>query len=227
MKPTDLKFPYKWETRRPLIENGVFFVPDYYANHHEFVFPEWSEIFGNHLPVVIEYCTGNGTWIAEKAKDRSQNWVAIEWDFERVRKIWSKMKNYGLTNLFIVCGEALTFTREYLKDSSTDLVYINFPDPWPKEKHAKNRIFQRPFVEQLARTVKSSSTVTIATDDATYGNQISQEMRAIPQWISQFSDPYFVTEWQDYGASYFDSLWRSKGKEIRYFQFRRLDEALC
>jgi tRNA (guanine-N7-)-methyltransferase len=222
MKPTDLKFPYRWEERKPLITNRVFFVPDHYRQHHEFVFPEWNVIFENSRPVVIEYCSGNGTWIAEKAKDTSQNWVAIEWDFERVRKIWSKMNNYNLSNLFIVCGEALTFSREYLKVGSVDQVYVNFPDPWPKKKHAKNRIFQRPFIEQLARTVKPKGTVTVATDDHTYGNQISQEMRAIPEWIPNFPDPYFVTEWRDYGASYFDSLWRGKGKEIRYFQFGHL-----
>lgn len=203
-----------------MIENGVFFVPDYYSRHQEFVFPAWSEIFGNGNRVVIEYCAGNGTWIAERAKDGNCNWVAVEWDFERVRKIWSKMKNYGLKNVLIICGEVLTFTREYLKDDSVDQVYVNFPDPWPKEKHAKNRIFQRSFVEQLARVTRSKGTVTVATDDATYGDQIFREMRAVPEWVSYFSD--YTTEWEGYGASYFDSLWRGKGKEIRYFQFGRL-----
>lgn len=221
MRPKDLKFPYKWAERRPHLADGVLYVPDYYENHREFSFPDWKTIFGNDKPVVIEYCTGNGTWIAEKAKDTSNNWVAVEWRFERVRKIWSKAKNYGLTNLFIVCGEAQTFAREYLSSESIDQVYINFPDPWPKEKHAKNRIFQQPFIHQIARTVKPAGLVTVVTDDPPYSEQVSREMLAHPAWVSSFPDPYFVTEWEGYGTSYFEELWRGKGKVIRYFQFKK------
>lgn len=222
MRPKDLKSPYRWAARRPLLEDRVLFVPDYYDGHQELIFPKWKEIFGNDNPVIIEYCTGNGTWLAEKAKDSSKNWIAVEWRFERVRKIWSKMKNYGLSNLFIISGEAQTFAREYLPFSSVDGVYINFPDPWPKDKHAKNRLFQQPFIEQLARTIKSGGTLTVATDDPTYSEQISREMLANPAWKSDFPKPYYRTEWEGYGTSYFDTLWREKGKEIRYFQFRHV-----
>ena len=217
MRPKNLKFPYRWDDRKPLLQDRVLFVPDYYDRHHEFTFPGWEAIFGNTKPVVIEYCTGNGTWIAEKAKDRSKNWVAVEWDFERVQKIWSKMKNYGLDNLFIVSGEAVTFAREYLPPKSVSEVYVNFPDPWPKEKHAKNRLFQRSFIEELDRTLMPTGTVTVVTDDPTYSEQIVREMGAQGGW----EDPVRTTEWEGYGSSYFDTLWREKGKTIRYFQFRK------
>jgi tRNA (guanine-N7-)-methyltransferase len=215
MKPKDLKFPYRWEERRPELVDKVLFVPDYYDRHREWTFPGWSAIFGNDRPVVIEFCTGNGTWIAEKAKDSPYNWVAVEWRFDRVRKIWSKMKNYGLSNLMVVCGEAQTFAREYIPSKSVAQAYINFPDPWPKEKHAKNRLFQAPFVDELARIV--SETVIVATDDPVYADQITHEM--LKQWNSAFPEPYYVNDWPDYGTSFFDALWRGKGKTIRYFQF--------
>jgi tRNA (guanine-N7-)-methyltransferase len=222
MKPKNLKAPYTWEERRPLLQDGVLHVPDYYERHEEFSFPGWPAIFGNDKPVVIEYCTGNGTWLAEKAKDTSKNWVAVEWRFERVRKIWSKTKNYNLSNLFIISGEAQVFARKYLPDASVDEVYVNFPDPWPKEKHAKNRLFQQPFIAELARTIKQNGTVTVATDDPCYSEQIFKEMLAQGSWQSVFGDPGYKTEWERYGESYFDTLWREKGKTIRYFQFRRL-----
>lgn len=221
MKPKNLKFPYRWESRRPEIHEGVLFIPDYYDKHREWSFPDWKTIFGNTNPVIIEYCTGNGTWITEKAKDRSKNWVAVEWRFDRVRKIWAKAKNLGLENLFIVCGEAQTLAREYLTSNSVDEVFINFPDPWPKEKHAKHRLFQAPFVQELARTVKSAGRVTVVTDDPTYSEQLSHEMLSQPAWTAVFPKPYFVTSWEGYGASFFDSLWREKGREIRYFQFEK------
>ncbi len=197
--------------------DGVLYVPEYYDDHRAWSFPSWQEIFCNDKPVTIEFCTGNGTWLAEKAKDLSRNWVAVEWNFERVRKIWSKMKNYQLPHLFIVCGEAQVFARDYIPSASIDQIYINFPDPWPKEKHAKNRLFQAPFIEQLARILKPQGEVIIVTDDPPYSEQIIREFHA---WESVFPGPYYVTEWEGYGTSYFDTLWRDKGKTIRYFRFK-------
>lgn len=202
--------------------DGVLYIPDYYEKHKDFKLPDWETIFGNNNPVVIEYCSGNGTWIADKAKDKTKNWIAVEWRFERVQKIWSKKKNQKLDNLFIVCGDARLFISEYLQDQSIDGVYINFPDPWPKDKHAKNRLFQPPFITELTRTLKSGAFLTIATDDPPYSQQIADVIVANPSWKSAHPAPYYVTEWEGYGASYFDSLWRQKGREIRYFQFLKL-----
>lgn len=226
MKPKHLKFPYRWEERRPMVAEGVLFVPEYYDHHHIWTFPGWQAIFGNDKPVTIEFCTGNGTWLTEKAKDNSRNWVAVEWDFERVRKIWSKTKNYNLSNLFIVCGEAQVFARNYIPSASVDEVYINFPDPWPKPKHAKNRLFQHPFITELAKVLRPEGNVTIVTDHPPYGLQIIREFLSGSLWESAFPNPYFITEWEGYGTSYFDTLWRDKGKTIHYFQFRKMNPSL-
>lgn len=214
-----LKFPYTWEERRPQIEQGVLFIPDHYDQHTEWTLPAWETIFGNAKPVMIEYCTGNGTWIAEKAQDKSCNWIAVEWRFDRVQKIWSKKTNYGLDNLWIVCGDAQIFISDYLRDHQVEGVYVNFPDPWPKLKHAKNRLFQPPFVAHSSRTIVPGGALTVVTDDATYGHQIVETMLSHSSWRSSFPHPHYRTEWEGYGASFFDSLWREKGREIRYFQF--------
>lgn len=211
MKPKNLKYPFSWENRRPHFEDAVLYVPDYYDRHKEWVFPGFEAMFGNSSPVIIEYCAGNGTWIAEKAKNTPANWVAVEYRFDRARKIWSKMKNYQLSNLITVCGEAQIFTSAYLPSQSVSEAYINFPDPWPKEKHAKHRLFQPPFVQELARVVQKS--VTVVTDDEPYAEQIQSAM-ALSWKVSKYTN-----EWPDYGTSFFDSLWRQKGKKIHYFTF--------
>jgi tRNA (guanine-N7-)-methyltransferase len=221
MQTKNLKFPYTWQERRPEIHEGVLFIPDYYDKHEEWTLPSWEVLFGNTNPVVIEYCSGNGTWIAEKAKDKSKNWIAVEWRFDRVQKIWSKKKKQQLDNLFVVCGDANIFIAKYLKDASIDGVYVNFPDPWPKEKHAKNRLFQPPFIKELTRTVKSGAPFTVVTDDPPYGQQLTNVVLESGTWNPVFADPYFVTEWDGYGASFFDSLWREKGREIKYYQFQK------
>ncbi|HEY4831009.1 MAG TPA: tRNA (guanine(46)-N(7))-methyltransferase TrmB, partial [Waddliaceae bacterium] len=168
MKPKALQaVPFK--ERRPLLEDQVFFVPIHYTGYEHFTLPDLSIYFGNDHPVSVEFCSGNGDWIIEKAKlDPSKNWIAVEKRFDRVKKIWSKLKNHHLSNLLIVCGEACTFAHYYLLSDKIEEVYINFPDPWPKMKHAKHRLMQSIFLDELSRILMPGKKVTVVTDDFSY-----------------------------------------------------------
>lgn len=222
MKPKDLKTPYNWESRCVFLEDGILHVPDYLPDYSAFCLPSWDApaLFGNANPVHIEFCSGNGEWIIHRAATRPQiNWVAVEMRFERVRKIWSKKKNQHLNNLIIINGEALTASKNYIPTASVAAAYVNFPDPWPKTRHAKHRIIRSEFVQEVARILKPQGELTLVTDDEVYSEQMIEVMLAQPQFQPLFPSPYFTYEFEGYGASYFDSLWRSKGKSIRYHQF--------
>lgn len=222
MKEKKLRYPFSWQERRPLLTDQVLFVPEYYQGHQEFTMPSWQEIFKNDNPILIEYCSGNGAWIIDKAeKEREKNFIAVEKRFERVQKIHSKMKKRGLSNMLIVAGEALITSSFYFKDESFDQVCVHFPDPWPKEKHAKNRLFQKPFVDEIRRLTKKGAVVRAVTDDVHYSEQIIEKMQEEEGFISSFPHPHYINEWKDYGTSYFEELWRSKGRSIRYMEFQR------
>lgn len=222
MKPKDLKPPFTWKERRVILNNGVLFVPEHYPDYQEFQFPSWSDpsLFGNSKPIKIEYCSGNGDWIAHRASlDCDSNWVAVEKLFDRTRKIWSKCRNFELSNLFIICGEALNATHHYLPTESVEEVYINFPDPWPKQRHAKNRLVRDEFIEQLHRILKPEGMVTLVTDDIDYREQMINYFLKNPVFRPVFPAPFFKTEFPNYGFSYFEELWRKQGKTIHYMQF--------
>lgn len=222
MKPKDLKFPFSWDERKPIIFENILFVPQYYMNHREWGFVNWynPQVFKDQLPIHIEYCSGNGCWLIEKAKNHPEiNWIAVEKKFERVRKIWSKMRNLNLTNILIVCGEAFTFTKNYVADASFQRVYINFPDPWPKEKHAKNRLLQEPFLIELSKKAKSQTETIVATDHLDYVKQIVSAVSSSKKWNFSLKNPFYTNHWEDYGSSYFEQLWRAKGKQVYYLPF--------
>ncbi len=216
-----LKWPFTWEERRPHLTDRVLFVPDYYSKH-EMSFSNWDDplVFGRKAPVHVEYCSGNGAWIVNKALTFPDcNWVAVERKLDRVNKIWAKMHAHGIRNLFIVCGEALTFTTHYVPVETIHTAYINFPDPWPKLRHAKNRLIQESFMTTLASKMRPFGELTFVTDDIAYRDLV---LSVVAQpWTSCFQDPSYRTELEGYGGSYFDTLWRSLGKEIYYLQFRR------
>jgi tRNA (guanine-N7-)-methyltransferase len=222
MKPKDLKFPFRFEARAPLLSDGVLYVPKYYQEHSLWPQDGLKTILSSFSSISLEYCSGNGTWIIEKAKsDPSTLWIAVEKRFDRVQKIWSKKHNYSLDNLLIICGDAMTFTEHYLPEKVVDKIFVNFPDPWPKDKHAKHRLFQNPFIQQMARVAKDQGEAVLVTDDENYSDQMVSSMTSEGLWRSAYIDPFYRTEWPNYGSSFFEELWKHKGKTIRYMQFFR------
>ena len=211
MKPKDLKCVFTFEQRRPCLFDHIFYVPIYYQNYDSFQLPAFSDYFGNEQPVNVEYCSGNGDWIVEKAKEHPQmNWVAVEKRFDRVRKIWAKIKNHALKNLLVVSGEAMTFTQHYLPDTCMEGVYINFPDPWPKTKHAKNRLIQNPFLNELARILQPNKRLTLVTDDPTYVTQATALLCAHARFTPFFSPPFLKSLLMVMGALGSSSFGRKK-----------------
>lgn len=221
-RPKALKFPFPYQERKPLLADDVLYVPKCYEEHTLWNKTELYARLSSFSSICLEYCSGNGTWIAEKAKENPLSlWIAVEKRFDRVQKIWAKKHNLIIPNLLIVCGEAYTFTHYYLQNSVIDEVFVNFPDPWPKQKHAKHRLIQQPFIGELIRITKPSAKVVFATDDEAYSLQMIQEMHKDSLWKSSFPPPFYTTEWDSYGASYFEDLWKSQGKLIRYMMFTK------
>lgn len=190
----------------------------------EFQFPGWDRLFIASQPVKIEYCSGNGLWLAERAQNEpNANWMGLELKFDRIKKIWSKIENRQLKNLLAVWGEGFDVTKRYIPDNSVSEVYVNFPDPWPKRRHAKYRIIQPLFAEQIHRILQPEGTVSLVTDDVDYSKQMVRVMTKQPGFASCYPEPHFVTEYPGYGpVSYFEDLWRSQGKGIRYHLFKKV-----
>lgn len=219
MKPKDLKSPYSWEERHPLLVDRIFFIPEHYDNHSSFSLPDWKTLFGKEGRVHLEFCSGNGKWVLERASDHPGiHWVACEIQFDRVRKIWSKMKNGNISNLWIVAGEAYTFSSNYLQEESVDEIFINFPDPWPKRRHEKWRLMKPSFIAELYRILKRGGKVTFVTDDENYRAWTMRHfLESSFQPLHPF--PHYITDIPDYGTSYFDTLWRGQGKTISFLEF--------
>ena len=220
MRPADLSILFTWEERKPLLHEGMLCVPRHYDEHDKFNVP-FCEIFENDNPICIEFCSGNGEWLVRAASLNPQyNWIGVEKKFTRARQIWSKKHNLGLKNLLPVCGMAEDFCLNYLKQNRIEKAYVNFPDPWPKNSHAKNRIIQSPFIQMVTNVSKPGTTLTLVTDDKKYSEQMMQVLKEHPRWMN--SEDSILSD--EYGSSYFNRLWLSLGKSIRYMKFELGEE---
>lgn len=212
-----------------VIENEFFYndrliyIPPDYKHQPSGLLWEDRKIFGNLNPISIEYCSGNGDWIVERAKQfPEKNWVAVEMRHSRASKILKRIKKEALSNLVVVCSEAWTFTRHYLPNQCIEKVFINFPDPWPKRRHRKNRLVQPRFLTELSRTLQRGGTVVFVTDDADYLQETLSLFSSHAHFQPKYPSPHYIVQPIDYGTSWFEDFWRKQGRDITYTEFMRI-----
>lgn len=215
----DLQIPFPWDKRRPVLLNRCLYLPSRWLGDHlgPAIWQEGSVFSNPSLPLAVEFCSGNGQWIANVAQTLPHlNWIAVEKDFYRAKKTWLQIFRHKIPNLFVVCGEALEFSKHYLTPESVAEAWVNFPDPWPKRHHAKHRLIQQPFAEEMRRVLQRGAPITLATDDERYSEQM---IRVFSSWDSAFAPDRFTSELPGYGTSYFHALWQEQKRQIRYHRF--------
>lgn len=227
LEKKDFWIPCSFDQRRTFLLDQLLFIPSHFSLSKEVqkeLFPFYLYLQG--APIYLELCSGNGEWVVAQALTSPQkNWIAVEKKFDRARKIWLKAKKQGCKNLLVVWGEAYAFLKEYLPKSQIEQLYINFPDPWPKNKHAKHRLLQLKFCEEVQRILCPCGKMILVTDDIPYRNQTISLFKKKEGFQPLFPNPYYITEWEDFGSSFFDTLWRQKNRSIFYIGFQK--DAVC
>lgn len=222
MKAKDLIPPYVKGHPVPYLYEDVYFFPQWKPQLDGFQSPSWEDIFKRKAPLSIEFCSGNGDWILEKALQNPQeNWIAVEKRFDRVRKLWAKMRNQNVQNIRIFCGMGEDLLSHCIKQEEADACYVNFPDPWPKKRHHKNRLFSSDFVEALSKILAPRSVLQLVSDDFPYVNWALKNLLENPKFSSLVPAPFYKKQEESHGFSYFDSLWREKGREIYTLKFKK------
>ena len=138
---------------------------------------DFSEIFGNKNPVVIEigFGMGDATWQIAKNNPET-NYLGIEVHRPGVGKLLNHIEAENLTNLRIFEYDALEVLEKMIPDGSVDGFHIFFPDPWPKKKHHKRRMVQRPRTNLIARKLKSGGYLYFVTDWLPYAEFALEEL---------------------------------------------------
>lgn len=128
---------------------------------------KWSELFNNNNPIYIEIGMGKGKFIIEQAKSNPNiNFIGFEKFSAIIAKALEKIdKEKDLPNLYIIREDAENLT-ELFDENEIDGLYLNFSDPWPKERHAKRRLTYKTFLEKYAYILKKESNIFLKTDNS-------------------------------------------------------------
>lgn len=125
----------------------------------------WKEIFGNDRPIHIEIGMGKGKFIHTMAKEHPDiNYVGIEKYSSVLLRAIQKMQEDELPNLKFIRMDAEDITKVFAA-GEVDRIYLNFSDPWPKDRHAKRRLPSRQFLERYDVILKKDGRLEFKTDN--------------------------------------------------------------
>jgi len=128
-------------------------------------------------PLEMEIGFGMGRFLTARAKNNPQtHFLGIELEQARVARTDVALRNSNLDNVTLVRAQANSMLRFCIPDSSLNAVYLFFPDPWPKPRHHKNRIFQPLFIDMIHRILVPNGVLHVATDDDSYCAQMREVM---------------------------------------------------
>ncbi len=127
----------------------------------------WAEEFGEpaDAPVHLEIGTGKGRFILELSKEHPDiNYIGLEKYSSVLLRGVEIQDELMLKNLRFIRGDAELIT-EYFLPGSIDRIYLNFSDPWPKERHAKRRLPSRQFLARYDTILTPGGTIEFKTDN--------------------------------------------------------------
>ena len=126
---------------------------------------KWAEVFGNDHPIHIEVGMGKGQFIIEMARRNPEvNYIGIEKYSSVLVRAVEKLEDFEQNNLRLIRMDAENIEEVFDKDE-VDRIYLNFSDPWPKDRHAKRRLTSTRFLERYNNILTPEGRVMFKTDN--------------------------------------------------------------
>lgn len=137
-----------------------------------------KNIFGNSNPIHIEVGMGKGKFIMEMAQQFPDvNFIGIERYPSVMLRALEKRSELQLPNIFFMCVDAKEL-GEYFASGEVERIFLNFSDPWPKDRHAKRRLTSPEFMKVYNQILAETGTVEFKTDNQ---ELFSYSLESIPE----------------------------------------------
>ncbi len=138
---------------------------------------KWKNVFGNEQALSVEIGTGYGEFMLEWCGNNpNENFVGLDHRFKRSFHLAKKLDKITNKNFRYLRGrgERLEFI---FGDAEVSNIFYFFPDPWPKTRHFKKRLFQKPFLDAAHKVLKPNGTLWVKTDHDGYFEWMLNELK--------------------------------------------------
>lgn len=185
------------KNKEEIMNNSSYLIKDYFNYKGK-----WNEVFGNNNPIYIEIGMGKGKFIIDNAKNYPDiNFIGIEKYDSVIAKSLQKVPE-GINNLFMIRADALDIDNIF--DKEIDRIYLNFSDPWPKNRHHLRRLSSKVFLEKYDSIFKGDMSIHMRTDNRdlyTYSlvsfSQFGYKLDKISFDLHTDDMPLITTEYED------------------------------
>jgi len=178
----------------------------------------WAQIFNREAPLAIEIGFGNGEFL-ENWANRILNWnlIGIEYSISSVERMQKRLHRENITNVRLIKDDAIFALAELFPNDSVEKVVLNFPDPWPKERHSGRRILSIRFVEILAAILKQNGLFELVTDQ----EWLAEEAKTLFKNSQLFIiDEIQVSKNSKINTKY-ERKWKALKRKSFYFQAKK------
>lgn len=181
-------------------------VNEFVVHEPEVLKGNWKSYFKNNNPIHIEIGMGKGRFICQLAKENPDiNYIGIEKYSSVLLRAIEKRREMDINNLTFIRFDADYITDIFEKDE-IDRVYLNFSDPWPKDRHAKRRLTSKEFFSRYDKFLVKEGEVIFKTDNSDlFAFSLEQVVEA--GWIlknhtfdlhhSEFMEGNVMTEYEE------------------------------
>ena len=124
----------------------------------------WSSVFGNSNPIMLELGMGRGSFIIGMAmKYPNLNFIGLELDKNQIAYALKQASNYKLNNLKMIHADAKDIVDFFKKDINT--IYLTFSEPWPKKQDERKRFTHESYLRIYDRVFKRDKHIILKTDN--------------------------------------------------------------
>jgi tRNA (guanine-N7-)-methyltransferase len=174
----------------------------------------YEEMFENNNPIQVEIGIGKGRFIHELAKlYPNVNFIGIEKFDSVIVRALEKVIHDPLPNLKLIRVDAEAIPI-ILKDHSVDKIYLNFPDPWPKERHAKRRLTHRKFLNIYKDLLAPDGEIHLKTDNKVLFDTSIEEMYYNQMEITFMTKDLHNSEHECKAMTEFEEKFAARGNKI-------------
>ncbi len=139
---------------------------------------KWKAVFSNDAPIHIEVGMGKGRFIMDMAEANPHiNYIGIEMYSSVLLRGVRKLEERNLENLRLILLDA-TYIQDIFEEGEVDRIYLNFSDPWPKDRHAKRRLESRQFLRRFHSVLVEKGTIEFKTDNRALFDFALEEVEA-------------------------------------------------
>lgn len=142
----------------------------------------WKNVFSKKQPLHIEIGMGKGQFIFGMAEAHPDvNYLGIEKYTSVLLRAVQKIDESPMDSLRFLCFNAETID-EIFSPGEVDRIYLNFSDPWPKDRHAKRRLTSKKFLERYDRILAPNGQIEFKTDNRGLFDFSVEEIETSPVW---------------------------------------------